>query len=333
MRPILFALVMLVASGCSPSATTPSPSPSLTATTAPTRTATPSPAAATPSPIPLPTFVTLSAPSADVLWALVAGSHLFRSSDRGATWQERTPPAGVQIEDMAFASDREGWLVDSGPALCGPGDIAIYHTADGATTWERTLQPDPKDGSCKGGLFFADAKRGWMTLFSISAAPALWRTADGGTTWTRSSSLPDPPGFTTQPGGFTLRPGRVRVFGTTLLVAAVGRTQTGSSTYVYRSTDDGTTWRFVSKEPLDQIDVSFLSATRWLQIAPPGDSRETTDAGASWHPFTTDYQQAAPIAPQIVFADANIGYATARGAIQRTFDGGAHWSAIKTPGT
>ena len=34
-----------------------------------------------------------------------------------------------------------------------------------------------------------------------------------------------------------------------------------------------------------------------------------------------------------VFGDASVGYATVRGAIQRTTDGGAHWITIKTPGT
>ncbi|HTJ59582.1 MAG TPA: hypothetical protein VL333_00155, partial [Candidatus Saccharimonadales bacterium] len=59
----------------------------------------------------------------------------------------------------------------------------------------------------------------------------------------------------------------------------------------------------------------------------------TTDGGATWHSFTTDYQQAAPVPPVITFGDAQVGYATVRGAIQRTIDGGAHWSAIRTPGT
>jgi photosystem II stability/assembly factor-like uncharacterized protein len=60
---------------------------------------------------------------------------------------------------------------------------------------------------------------------------------------------------------------------------------------------------------------------------------ETGDSGAGWHPFTTDYAQAPPIAPEIVFGDGRVGYATVRGAIQRTLDGGAHWTGIKTPGT
>lgn len=77
----------------------------------------------------------------------------------------------------------------------------------------------------------------------------------------------------------------------------------------------------------------FLSSSRWLELIVPGPWTETTDGGATWHPFTSDYQQAAPIAPQIVFGDANVGYATVRGTLQRTIDGGAHWTALRTPGT
>jgi photosystem II stability/assembly factor-like uncharacterized protein len=76
-----------------------------------------------------------------------------------------------------------------------------------------------------------------------------------------------------------------------------------------------------------------VTTTRWLQIGTPSSSKETTDGGATWHALTTDYSQAAPIAPEIVFADPLVGYATVRGGIQRTVDGGAHWVGIKTPGT
>lgn len=73
--------------------------------------------------------------------------------------------------------------------------------------------------------------------------------------------------------------------------------------------------------------------TRWLLITPGGTSQESRDSGQTWRPFATDYQQAAPVAPVITFADASVGYATVRGSIQRTTDGGAHWARIGTPGT
>jgi len=125
----------------------------------------------------------------------------------------------------------------------------------------------------------------------------------------------------------------VQAFGAILFVSAVGEGAGNGKTYAFRSTDGSATWSHVSTAPEDRVDIVFVTATRWLQIVPPTDSRETTDGGASWHAFTTEYSQAAPIAPQIVFGDARVGYATVRGAIQRTTDGGSHWSALETPGT
>ena len=273
-----------------------------------------------------------------MVWTLVGGTRLFRSTDRGATWLERNLPDTPLVAngDISFVNDREGWITAPGSpaAQCQSQSVAVWHTADGAATWERIYQSDfTTDTMCKGGLSFADVQRGWMTLFSNSVAARFSRTADGGKTWTRTAALPDPPGFTTQEGGFTLRPARVRAFGTTLLVSASGQTQSTGATYTFRSTDEGTTWRYVSTAPSPFGPAVFITATRWIQLADPSSYVETTDAGASWHPFTTDYGQAAPVAPDVVFGDAQVGYATVRGSIQRTTDGGAHWSAIKTPGT
>ena len=43
----------------------------------------------------------------------------------------------------------------------------------------------------------------------------------------------------------------------------------------------------------------------------------------------SDYQTAAPIPPQIACGDANTGYATSRGTLARTTDGGVHWSYLR----
>ena len=187
-------------------------------------------------------------------------------------------------------------------------------------------------GPCKSGLTFADPQVGFLSARDPNSAPVIYRTADGGRTWGASRPLPDPPGFTTRAGG-ALQPGRVRVVGATLLVAASGDTGGRLATYAFRSVDGGSTWSYVATIPDGGGAFTFVSAARWLQIGAPGSSKETTDGGTTWHAFTTDYSQAAPIAPDIVFGDPLVGYATVRGAIQRTVDGGAHWTTIKTPGT
>jgi hypothetical protein len=125
-------------------------------------------------------------------------------------------------------------------------------------------------------------------------------------------------------------PGRPRAFGSVVLIDA---TPNGQSRGVFDSLDGGATFGLVSAAPIAEVPVAFATATRWLQIGPPGSSRETTDGGATWHAYTTDYSQAAPIAPDVVFGDAMVGYATVRGEIQRATDGGTHWTKIKTPGT
>jgi photosystem II stability/assembly factor-like uncharacterized protein len=336
----LAALVLvLLLTACVPAGTAFTPSPSATATAArtatPTSTATASPTfSAVPTttpgatPITLPSAATISAPSGDVVWALVAGTRLFRSSDRGTAWEERGVPSGTPIQDIAFINALQGWLLSPGTpaAQCQSQTYAIYRTADGAA-WGKVFQSDATDAMCKGGLFFTDVTRGFLTLNSPTSNAVIARTIDGGgPTWTRSSPLPNPPGLT---AGSVLTAARVKSFGTTLFVSAIG----GSSAYAFRSTDGGATWTYASTGPQQQMEITFVTATRWLQITTPGQSVETTDAGASWHAFTTDYQQAAPVSPQIVFGDANVGYATVRGAIQRTVDGGAHWTTIKTPGT
>jgi hypothetical protein len=71
-----------------------------------------------PSPtlIPMPTTALLNAPSSDVVWALIAGSALYRSNDRGDSWEQRplptqniSPRAGI-----SFVDDQQGWLSTGG---------------------------------------------------------------------------------------------------------------------------------------------------------------------------------------------------------------------------
>jgi photosystem II stability/assembly factor-like uncharacterized protein len=314
-------------------------------TPAPTTTAAPSPTVAA-TLITLPSTAQLSAPAASVVWALIAGSRLFRSTDRGETWQDRSgslDPLAFS-RDIAFISDNEGWQATTGPSgtACAVQWTGIAHTTDGAATWSQVVPAAPPSGAdtsglfgapCKSGLTFADAANGFLSARDPNSAPVIYRTADGGRTWGASRPLPDPPGFTTRGGGAVLQPSRVRVLGATLLVAASGETGGRLVRYAFRSVDGGSTWAYLATIPEGEGALTFVSATRWLLVGTPSASKETTDGGATWHAFTTDYSQAAPVTPDIVFGDASVGYATVRGAIQRTVDGGAHWTAIKTPGT
>lgn len=334
MRALLLLVLVLTACSNQPSAaTSPSPSPTASAapTPSPTQTPTPSP---TPTPIALPSFAQLSAPSGTVVWALVGGTRLFRSIDRGDTWIDRTIPAGLANVEVAFADDTNGLLLNPGsPATsCQAQTASIWKTADGAASWQQVSTTGIADAMCKRGIASADTTHAFFTAYGPSSGPLIYRTADSGGTWTASKPLPDPPGFTfTTPRGVVILPGRPRALGSVVLVEANGYGE--QTRFIFRSADGGATWTYASTVPTFDGSVAYVTGTRWLQIAPPSSSKESTDGGVSWHPYTTDYSQAAPIAPDIVFGDATVGYATVRGAIQRTTDGGAHWTQIKTPGT
>lgn len=318
---------------------TPTPSSSPTETTAsPSASGRPS---ATQPRIPLPTFVEISAPSRDVVWAFVGGIALFLSRDRGDTWDERPLPPGGKVDSMSFVSEREGWILQAGSAAtgCMAQSAVIWHTADGGSSYQGLPQDTVPPGiavpagvaaaRCKSAIAFTDARQGFLTTWGRDTSPVIYRTNDGGRSWARSQAVPDPPGFTTVPAGPTLRPGRVHAFDDTLLLPVEGQRVDRGALFVFRSTNGGETWEYAVETPLPS-SLAFITAGRWLQLS---SARETLDGGFSWRPFATGYSQAAPVPPSVVFADAEIGYATVRGAIQRTVDGGRGWAALRTPGT
>jgi photosystem II stability/assembly factor-like uncharacterized protein len=282
-----------------------------------------------PTPIALPSEAHISAPSRDPVWVQVAGSRLFVSSDLGDTWQERSLPPNT-AGDATFINEQEGWLlsVEGQTTQCRPRRVALWHTTDGAVTWQEQSTTGLPTEPCFARASFIDADRGYMFVSRDLEGPALYRTNDGGLTWS-ATMLPAlfEPGATVIPGL-----GSVRAFGSRLLMPTLSLPGAAPS-QVLGSDNAGAAWSRIADVPKVEGAFAIVIATRWLLIGPPGMSQETTDGGASWHPFETDYTQAAPVPPVITFADAEVGYATVRGSIQRTIDGGAHWELVKTPGT
>src|SRR5437667_11292844 len=191
------------------------PSPTSSATIAAIVTA--PPANASPTPIPLPSFADIAAAGSGVVWVLVADQHLFRSLDRGATWEERDVPQLPlgPMKNISFVDDRDGWLLTVGsPATgCMAQGFTVWRTTDGASTWERahqaTFSSSPLAGGCKSRVAFVDPQHGYIDVAGRDVPPAVLRTSDGGTTWTLSQRLPDPPGFVFEPSISTLQSGNV----------------------------------------------------------------------------------------------------------------------------
>ena len=234
-RTFIAALLLVLVTACAApppasSATTAPPSASTVPTSNPT--APPSPSVSA-TPITLPSFAQLSAPSGTVLWALVAGTRLFRSSDRGDTWMGRTIPPGLTNVEVSFADDTNGLLLSPGPTGCETQTASIWKTVDGAASWQLVTATGIADAMCKRGLAVSDAAHAFLTAYGPNSGPVTYRSANGGSTWTGSKPLPDPPGFTfTKPGGVVILPGRPRVFGSVVLIDA--RPYDEQTRYVFR---------------------------------------------------------------------------------------------------
>jgi len=284
----------------------------------------------------MPSSAELSAASSDAVWTIVYYRYLYRSIDRGITWEQRPVPATFKFfgPDISFVSATEGWFSVSGQPTgdCAAESIAIWHTTDAGVTWQPLGSNGIAASQCKQGLSFVDSTHGYLDAWDPNHAAVIYRTADGGRTWTASNALPTPPSFKTVCDCIRMHAGLVRAFGSTLLVTASQQAAPGAQN-VYRSTDAGATWTYLASAPEQDGNVVFVTATRWIKLSGPGQSTETTDSGVSWHRYASDYSQAAPVAAAFVFADTQVGYGTVRGEIVRTVDGGLHWTWIHTPGT
>lgn len=284
----------------------------------------------------LPGTAQLVAPSPNVVWALIDYQALFRSSDQGNTWENRTLPAPFGGRPfISFVDERQGWLLMPGsPATqCEEATADVWHTADGAATWQQLNVSGIAKSQCKDGIWFVDLTHGFISAADPNHRPTIYRTLDGGSTWS-ATTLPDPPDFQSAAGGFTLYIRWLKPFGRTLYLEAHG-SQDGAihdRNYIFRSTDGGATWQWLTKAP--PMGIVMVTEARWLILVGGEAPQETVNGGQQWHPFTTDLNLDSPVlgGTQIVFADALVGYETGRGLLQRTNNGGAHWVRIAIPG-
>src|SRR2546427_20943 len=88
-----------------------------------------------------------------------------------------------------------------------------------------------------------------------------------------------------------------------------GTRRTPGRAFILTSHDGGATWSW--KQKLASPYTFMVTESRWLQLAP--DKAETVNGGQAFGPFTSDLRG---VSPSAVFADADLGYAAADGALQ-----------------
>ena len=263
---------------------------------------------------------------------------IWRTSDGGASWSASPLPEIASLIEtynpyhFFFLDENHGWFM----AALGGGMqkvySAIYATSDGGATWARTLDPytDIEVQSFdKAGMVFADSMHGWITDDGRGVKSGLYIliSGDGGVTWL-PSPLPEPAG---EPGLFigsdcgTYWPEMT----SSLAGSVIGRCLTiagdepSEVTYLYTTSDGGTTWSYASYPGGQAI---FFSQTIIYALAE--EMFATINAGSSWELIKQVSWQG-----QFSFVDVDHGWAVARAgeeiALVCTEDGLETWDLIE----
>ena len=241
-------------------------------------------------------FRGLSAVSAKTAW--VSGylvnaddsvdGKVMRTTNRGATWQDVTPPnsAGLQFRDIEAFGARHAVAMSIGD---NPTDFRMYLTKDGGKTWTITFQ-NTEPGAFYDCMSFFNRKVG----LAISDPPDLVhfrviKTTDGGKSWhvtgLQMPASPGAAGFAASGECLTTDHGHRAWFGSG-----------GAEASVFRSNDRGATW---TKSPTAMLTgatagingIAFNGEHRGIAVggdfllptASPDSFARSFDGGASWN--------------------------------------------------
>jgi len=139
-------------------------------------------------PAPSPSINSISAPSANVIWAAasVAGgaARIYRSVNGGLTWVLKNTGLPATMNGYGISA------LDSMTCWIGNDIMTIYKTTDGGASWVSQLNVV---GSFTDGIKMFDANTGWVYAdpTNVTGQPYQLRyTTNGGTTWTQNATAP-----------------------------------------------------------------------------------------------------------------------------------------------
>ena len=118
----------------------------------------------------------------DTVWAAGEGGTIVVSHDGGETWISQHSGTTLDLLDIVFVDDSNGWAVGGsgyeGSEYAALDGNVILRTIDGGDTWQE--QPSPGNATLY-SVTFTDALHGW----AAGEGGIVLSTADGGVTWAR----------------------------------------------------------------------------------------------------------------------------------------------------
>ena len=238
------------------------------------------------------------------------GSGVYRSLDRGVTWERVGLANSGRIGRIAVnPHDPQHIFVAASGDLFNPGgERGVYESTDGGSTWTRVLNGDnDTTGAVDLAIDPRDPNRVFAAMWDHRREPdlrryggvgsGLYRSSDGGTTWERlGNGLPGPDATIGRIGVAVATTNPQRVY------AIVNQTN-GLFQGFYRSEDGGNTWTNLPSDPQDENGVAAAQASfGWwfgrLWVDPANEAHvfaagvvlcESQDSGATFTPHVTPH--------------------------------------------
>ena len=273
----------------------------------------------TPYPFGLDSIV-VDANTPTTLYTFGGKSNFLKSTDGGASWI--TANAGLPGAPDQPNSGIVGLVQVGSTLILGTDGSGIYRSTDGAATWAPAnagLSNLQLVGLVKSNestpTLYALANNGYSTTFL--------RSTDGASTWVQTGTLNAP-----SAGGLVFTAQSPPV---SYATSAIG---------LFRSTDGTATWTRVpptANLPNDPVEI-LLGDTGdpsrlYASISSfPGYALTSGDSGATWSLLALpDGTPVALLSARTSHASKVYGRNGLNGNLVRSFDAGAHWSAILPP--
>lgn len=232
-----------------------------------------------------------------------ACSGVYRSDDGGSTWRRMATPHGAFRTYLVTLDPRHSGVVFAATSA------GLLRSADGGATWKRVSQHAVKSMA----FDQADAEK----IYGASATGGLLISRDGGNTFRESNN-----GFSNR--NFVAVAGS----GNVLYISSVYEPGSGG---VFRSDDDGLSWRRMSSPEMDQNIVLLAAApddSECLYAAGYRSLFRSRDGGQTWvRQFTP--QGGERITALLPLSHGSLLVGTAGGLFRLT---GSSWAAVPFEG-
>lgn len=227
---------------------------------------------------------------------LTSNTALYKSFDRGITWQIIPVPSGTTIQSFEFVDSKLGFI--------GKANRSILKTVDGGTTWTETAIVNYSPSAIL-SIKFLNRDTG----YSFRDHNHLLKTTDGGQTWTETNSISDD------------------ILAMSFPSDSIGYLA-GESGAMFRTRNAGISWQWIS--PLQGRyagyninSMHFINKDTGFATGQMGRIIKTFDGGTNW----VDYSPLHEIT-DFSFPDVSTGYASRGKLIHKTIDGGKTWNAL-----